>query len=472
MAIKVKTRLVYSLLLAQKFRLPSGGFVGAKWRMPYEGRIIAKTQLPYDMPVPVKIKTRLPYALTTKAVKKHRAVYDLAVTTRAATSFDLVYGLAATAANTHSLAALPIAKIGAVAYKLTNANIAQDEATPAWTGAITLAEIGDAQKFPYGTAFTLTIGTEDYSVVSLGVAKRLGGPAARNATVNFASSVALLQFQDTVTQNYDTAVSAQSVINSLLKTTVTWNISDWNIPASRLQLSNADRLQTAVRIAAAAGAVIECAPNGVPVVRYKYAFATTAYPAQAPDATFTNLDHVVTLDDQYVERASFTKVTVSDIQDSSLGYLQAEIDSRDAKAGGLNAGGTSFAPGDVAWTLLYYGVDVTPLPPPLLTAGTLIEGSEILTDHEEFITFENVNNATLTKPYDSGLTVVWLGNNLGTLTPEVGSTLITAPTTGLAVAKVTYKSKAKVWGIKSPTSLSGEVKFPIIIFHFGNYTPS
>lgn len=470
MPIKVKTRLPYSIKVGQKFRLTYSGSVGGKWRLRYEGRIVAKTRLAYDMPLPVKAKSRLLYALTTRAAQKHRLAYDLAVTTRATTSFDLVYGLAAVAANTHSLAALPIAKIGTLPYKLTSANIAQDEATPAWTGTITLAQIGDAQKFGYGVAFTLTVGTEDYAVVSLGVAKRLGGPASRNATVNFASSVALLQFQDTVTQNYDAAVSAQSVINSLLKTTVTWSISDWNIPAGRLQLSNADRLQTALRIAAAVGAVIECAPNGVPVVRYKYAFATPTYPVQTPDFTFSNLDHVVTLDDQYVERVSFTKVTVSDIQDSSLGYLQAEVDSREAKAGGLNAGG-SFAPGDIAWTLLYYGADVVPVTPPLLTAGTLIEGSEILTDQEEFLTFENVNSATLSKPYHSGLVVVWLGNSLGALTSTAGSTLITAASTGLAVAKVTYKAKAKVWGIQSPTSLSGEVKFPIVLFHFGNYTP-
>lgn len=469
MAIKVKTRLPFSMRLAAKFRLPSGGFIGAKWRIPLDASIIAKIQIPYSLPLPVKAKTQIPYALTTQAVKKHRAAYALAVTTRATTSLDLVYGIAATAANAHTLAALPIAKINGIPYRLTNANVAQDEATPAWTGTLTLAEIGDAQKFPYGTPFTLTIGAEDYTVVSLGITKKLGGPGSRSTTVNFASAISLLQFQDTVTQTYAAPVSAQSVVNSLLKTTVTWNVSDWNIPANRLQLLNADRLQTAVRIVSSIGAVIECAPNGTPVVRQKYKYATPTYPAQTPDSTFSNLDNVVTLDDQYEERASYTKVTVTDIQDGSLGYFQAEVDSRDAKLGGLNVNG-SFAPGDVVWVLLYYGANVVPTPPPLLTAGTLVEGAEILVNQEEFITFENVNNATLARPYTSGLSVIWLGNNLGTLTPEVGSTLIIAPTTGLAVAKVTYKTRAKVWGVRAPTSLAGQTKFPIIMFHFGTYT--
>ena len=472
MAIKVKTRLVYSLRLAQKFRAPYTGLIGAKWRCKYEGRIVARAILPYQMNAPIKAKSRMPYDLTTKVVKKHRAPYSLATTTRAVTSFDLVYALASTAANTRTVVTLPKAILNGVSYELTNANIAQDEGTPAWTGSITLAEIGDAQKFPYGTAFSLVIGAETYAVVSLGANKRRGGPANASATISVASAVALLQFQSKVTQSYNVATSAQSIVNSLLGVTTTWNISDWNIPAERLQLAEADRLQTANRIVNAVGAVIECAPNGTPVVRYKYGFATTTYQSQTPDATFSNLDHVVTLDDQYIERESYTRITVTDIQDSSLGFLQAEVDSREPKNGGLNANGTSFAPGDIAWTLLFYGADVTPVPPPLLSAGTLIEGSEVLVQMEEFVTFENVNNAQLSRPFYSDLVVVWLGNTLGSLTTEVGSTLITAPSTGLAVAKVQYKARAKVWGIQSPTSLSGETKFPIVMFHFANYTPS
>lgn len=472
MAIKVKTRLVYSLRLASKLRAPYTGSIGAKFRLRYEGRIVAHCALPYSLNAPIKAKVRMPYDLNTRVIAKCRAPYALATTTRAVTAVDLVYALGVDAANTRTVAALPTATIGGVSYKLTNANVAQDEGTTAWTGSITLPEIGDAQKFPYGTAFTLTIGVEAYSMVSLGPAKRRGGPANASATVACASPVALLQFQDRITQSYLTATSAQSIVNSLLKTTVVWNISDWNIPAERLQLADADRVETARRIVEAVGAVIECRPDGTPVVRYKYPFATTTYAVQTPDATYSNLDHVVTLDDAYIERLSYNKFTISDTQDSSLGFLQAEIDSRDPKKGGLNVNGTSFAPGDVAWTLLYYGADVTPVPPPLLSAGTLIEGQEILVDQEEFVTFENVNNANLARPYYSGLSVVWLGNNLGTLVPEVGSTLITAPSTGLAVAKVTYKARAKIWGIQSPTSLSGETKFPILMFHFANYTPS
>lgn len=462
-----KFRAPYRMLLTAFFQVPYSLLVQQKFSLPYTERITRSVSLPFAMTAPFAAKCRLSYDLCTRVTKKVLLVYALAVTEPVRAARRLPYSIQPAYAATVQVAQPPIINVGTSTLACVSASIAQDEGTPSWSGTLKFATRQAVDLLPFSAPFTVVIGTESYAVVSLGATITRDEPGKFSATIQFASALALRQYSLPVSLYYSAAVSARSVVETILGAAVQWNIDDWTVPAGRLQIANADRLQTALKIIQAVGAVMECKPDGTPVVRYQYTVRTPDYQLQTPAEIFSNLDSVVSLSDAYKERNSYTKVTVTDVNDSSLGYLQSEVDSRDAANGGLNLAGTNFAPGDTAWVLVYHGLDVALTPPPILSAGTVLEGATVLVPVEEFLTFENTNTAAISKPYHSGLVVVWLGNNLGAISVDASSLVASVVTGGIGVAKVTYKSQAKAWGVVSPASLSGETKFPILMFNFG-----
>jgi hypothetical protein len=149
---------------------------------------------------------------------------------------------------------------------------------------------------------------------------------------------------------------------------------------------------------------------------------------------------------------------------SANAHLSAEIDGRPE---GLNAGKTSFVPGDTAHFLIYKSANVT-YDTPIPSAGTINQGATGLTvTKEDDISFADTDTASLSIPATGIVSVTWLGTSLGSLV-LTDPTTIKASAKGVAVARVRYTCSADAWSLQSPASLAGLTDFSILIFILGH----
>lgn len=146
-------------------------------------------------------------------------------------------------------------------------------------------------------------------------------------------------------------------------------------------------------------------------------------------------------------------------------FMSAEVDSRPT---GLNGNKTSFSPGDSV-ALLLFKHDLLTLVTTDVTAGSLNPiGTEYYQVTDQIITFtDDSDETTLTYPVYDGFTYKWVGVDRGAVSVSNGNTLRKA-LPGIGVLKVSYRSRATAYRLYSPTSVSGETTFPIVVLFVGN----
>ena len=96
-------------------------------------------------------------------------------------------------------------------------------------------------------------------------------------------------------------------------------------------------------------------------------------------------------------------------EDADRGILRLEVDNRN---NGLNAGKTSFSPGDSVGLLLYKSPNVTILHGPIVTYGSISEEGTHITEHEGFLAFAGDTEQTMSHPICTPA-LGWVGNSLG-----------------------------------------------------------
>jgi len=143
-----------------------------------------------------------------------------------------------------------------------------------------------------------------------------------------------------------------------------------------------------------------------------------------------------------------TSFVISFGGDSSSGILKAEVDDRPA---GLNAGKTSFLPGDNVGFLVFKSTNVEIIKE-LTSQGIITKGANSFKTVEQVLTFANEPTQTLSYPIDttSGFTSgpTWFGNDLGGLVMTDDSTVHCPAIVGgtdpalakVGVCTVTYQS--------------------------------
>jgi len=150
---------------------------------------------------------------------------------------------------------------------------------------------------------------------------------------------------------------------------------------------------------------------------------------------------------------------------SSSSHLSAEIDTR---PGGLNAGKTTFQPGDTVAILVYKTSDVT-LSQVSASSGSISPASspKVTVNKTDTITFANSREASIDVPALGGSldSVQWMGNDLGTIT--LNGTRAIAANSGIGVANVTYSAEADVYMLTSPASINGSTDYSIVVVLVG-----
>jgi hypothetical protein len=142
---------------------------------------------------------------------------------------------------------------------------------------------------------------------------------------------------------------------------------------------------------------------------------------------------------------------------TSSSHLSAEIDTR---AGGLNAGKTTFQPGDSVAILVYKTPDVT-ISQVEASSGSISNTGSVNVSKVETLTFANTREASIDIPAIGGVleSVEWMGNNLGAIT--LTGTRAVSAISGVGVAKVVYSALADVYTLVSPSSLNGSTDYSI-----------
>lgn len=143
---------------------------------------------------------------------------------------------------------------------------------------------------------------------------------------------------------------------------------------------------------------------------------------------------------------------------SNGGHLSAEVDAR---PDGYNTGRTSFVSGDEPAFLVFMSSDVTvdSIEP---SAGSIEALGTGVMEVSEDLSFADVAEADLSKPFYNGMSAKWLGNNLGV--PTISENKVTIPAAGVGVLRVTYNALFTAHRIADvPYPLNGERTFPVLV---------
>jgi hypothetical protein len=112
-------------------------------------------------------------------------------------------------------------------------------------------------------------------------------------------------------------------------------------------------------------------------------------------------------------------VNFSEDTTATEGVLKMEIDDRED---GLNAGDTSFSPGDNVGFFLYKDSNVTVEYGPASTSGGITASGSASKDVDEYITFSNSDSGSLGYPPSGSVSLEWQGRCLKIVGTEVTQT--------------------------------------------------
>lgn len=149
---------------------------------------------------------------------------------------------------------------------------------------------------------------------------------------------------------------------------------------------------------------------------------------------------------------------------ATSGGLVLEIDDRSTEEGGLNAGKTSFRPGDPAVYLLYQADNVKLLQHLVTAGGTsgVGGGNRNVT---EYLTFSGSREASLRYPSAGGVSMSWLGRVGGAATMADQQT-VQLPADGVGILQVRYQASYQAFRLSGvPQSIS-----QVMIFVQGEVT--
>ncbi|MEO5350048.1 MAG: hypothetical protein H7836_10410 [Magnetococcus sp. YQC-3] len=342
---------------------------------------------------------------------------------------------------------------------IISASISHAEGDSWWSGNLELDDPASFQRIQIDDPLVLELGGETFhflvdnkTLERDGVGMPRFNVAVVGPTARFASPRAIL-----LDRVWNAPVFARDAAENAVGETIEWQLVNWLIPGGRLAFHEASPIDIVRTIAEAVGGVLETLPDGRLRVRHRFPMAVPAWDSAAVEHVLTDAADNLSCRESHLLRTRVNKVLVRGYLPSGGGFLSAEVDTR---PDGLNAGQSAFYSGDTAHLLVHAGDEVV-LAEPEASAGLLLPSGWQTLSHSQDLVFAGTATATLDKPATAIDSVVWLGNDLGPLTLEVDKRTVSVQGAGVAIARVTYRSMARAWGLTSPASVAGLDTFPI-----------
>jgi len=417
----------------------------------YGFRACAAHAAPYGIATVQRVAHAAPYMLAAQGRVAHAAVYDLAVLVRRRLRLDARYAL--TANTVQVITEGPYITAGARRMEVLEASVSTEADNIYWTARIALASMNDFYSLVRGDSIVLNIQGDEWTLIVDSLSKNRGGRAQASFEITALSPASLLM-DEPITKTWP-ATGAQAIVEELVGP-VDWQIIDWMVPADRLSAVNTPSGEVAKQVVETAGGVLESMPDGSLRVRYLYPVSLPAVPGATVQQTLLEDADVVNLRDSFVRKRIFNSITLSD-EATDFGYLQAERDPFQ-QDDILSAEQQRY----VVWL-----DSKTSIVDTVLSDGTLQDLGERFDTFEETITFGNTNKASVQKPIYGDLQWTWYGAGLGDLQVGSDERSVVAEQSGIAMALVSYTSKARVFGVTAPYQSGGRIQFPILVYIVG-----
>lgn len=164
-------------------------------------------------------------------------------------------------------------------------------------------------------------------------------------------------------------------------------------------------------------------------------------------------------------------VNFAEDTEATQGVLKLEIDDRED---GLNAGDTSFQPGDTVGFWLFKDSNVTlNTSVPVSTSGGVTSAGSASKEIDEYITFSNSDSASLGYPPSGSVTLEWIGRaykidgtsvTTTTVLPERTRSQLAMPdkTQVAGVLRARYNTSGSLYRLRSvPTDITEVLIFAI-----------
>lgn len=340
---------------------------------------------------------------------------------------------------------------------ILSASISQDEGNYAWYGTLELSEPASFQNIRIDDPITLELGGEVFSfIVDNKMLDRTGVGMPRFTVSVISPTARFAAPRATPLDRVWNTVQARDAAEEAVGEAIPWELIDWLIPAGRVAVYSASPLDVVRTIAEAAGGMVETLPNGSLRVRHRFPVAVPEWPTATVDHVLTDTADNLSCRESHMLRTRVNKVLVRGYLPTDTGFLSAEVDAR---VDGLNRGKTTFFSGDTAHLLVHAGSDIS-MAAPITSVGDILPGGVQSVNVTENVVFNGNKTAVLEKPAISIDSVIWQGNDLGTVWLGADRRTVSVSTSGVAIARVTYQSFAHSWSLTSPTSVAGQNTFP------------
>ena len=344
-----------------------------------------------------------------------------------------------------------------------SATLSQAEQDYAWSGSMEVANPASFQRIKINDPIDLELGGEAFKLIVDNKTINRDGVGMPRLTVSVVSPTARFTTPRATPLDrvWDAPVWALDAAEEAIGEVIEWDLVNWLVKGGRLAVHNASPLDVVRTIAAAAGGLVESLPDGTLRVRHRFPLAVPSWPKAVVDHILTDESDNLSCRESHILRNRVNKVLVRGYLPSGSGFLSVEVDSR---PNGLNHGRTNFLAGETAHLLVHSGDDVT-LEDPLVSTGLILPGGwQVITVTQDLV-FDKVATATLEKPATAIDSVIWIGNDLGAITLESDKLTVSVPNAGVAIARVTYRSTARSWGLSSPSTVAGLDEYQVQV-HF------
>jgi len=329
----------------------------------------------------------------------------------------------------------PRAYINGKWVELLETNIAIAESDPVWTCRMILKDLTYYGEFVEGALFTVDLRGEVYTFQYNTKSVDRGSPAESSIVVEGQSPAMSLRSprSSSVTVSYDTATLASEIVEDILGQSVTWDFTDWYIPANLVVATNAQPLDLVVSILGTFGAIITSDLDGSLIVRSKYIVNTNAYPTSTVDHYYADLQDNLSASENYEARSGYNKYRVTDSDNDYGDVLEFIPDETNELKGVLRAYPTPWRLGILIKTT---------------DAGTAFIGTQTwdTRDEEQVVEFVDGKGA-LSFIAESITSITWYSVSLGAIIHKQYESELTADLTvhnGYGLALVKYKVKCLI----------------------------
>lgn len=331
-------------------------------------------------------------------------------------------------------------------------SVSCDESSPFWNCTVELANVEDFVKFKPNDTFTINLLGELYHFYVDNIQLNRNSNYNPSSVITGIGIGADLDFprKQSITKTWDTDELASNIVNEVLEgRLVSWDLTDWEIPANRLVEENSSRIAVAQRVVQAAGGVLESNPDGTFYVRHLHPISPNDYNLSNFDHEYEEVKNVFEANFSYQNNKYYDWVRIRDIENDEINdTIEFEQDENDSLAGTLKVYPSPYRE----------SIKVVHTGPSDIT---LVKEGTVLREEEETIEiFEG--EGSVRYPIQSIQSFEWNSVNLGGLAFEPYSKTVTSTHPNLRYSMVKIKYTTKSINYRTTSTGNNDVQYLVI----------